>query len=388
MNGGWEIKRLGDLFDITSSKRVFESDWKRSGVPFYRAREIVKLAEQGFVDNELFISEEMYDSYSRKYGFPKEGDIMVTGVGTLGRCYVVKNNDRFYFKDGNIIWLKKKSDIDSRFVEYAFKSDFLRRQIDNSVGATVGTYTIIKAKETQIPVPDIPEQKRIVAILDSAFAAIAKAKANIEKNLENARELFDSYLEKAFTEPEEDWQVTTFGDCFRLSSGDNLTSKMMNENGKYSVFGGNGVAGKHDKYNLEGDNVIIGRVGALCGNARNIKEKIWLTDNAFKIWDFKYDFDNAFLTYLLNYKKLRDYARQAAQPVISNSSLKDLLLQFPKSVKKQREMVARFNKISNEMKKLNAVYQTKLGGLEELKKSVLQKAFSGELTSSTKSLVA
>src|SRR5438105_12892788 len=134
MRKDWVIRTLGDLFEITSSKRVFESEWKRSGVPFYRAREIVKLASQGFVDNELFISEEMFTEYSAKYGIPAPGDIMVTGVGTLGVCYVVREDDRFYFKDGNIIWLKKKSDMNSRFVEYAFRSDLVRKQIDNSVG--------------------------------------------------------------------------------------------------------------------------------------------------------------------------------------------------------------------------------------------------------------
>jgi hypothetical protein len=146
---GWQTKTLGDLFDITSSKRVFEADWKTEGVPFYRAREIVKLAKHGFVENELFISEEMFDRYSTKYGIPAEGDIMVTGVGTLGICYVVNKDDRFYFKDGNIIWLKKKTEADSRFVEYAFQSDYLRSQIDDSVGTTVGTYTIIKAKSVR-----------------------------------------------------------------------------------------------------------------------------------------------------------------------------------------------------------------------------------------------
>ena len=90
MKSGWEIKTLGDFYEITSSKRVFKSEWKDKGVPFYRAREIVKLSEYGFVDNELFISEEMYNQYAKKYGIPKEGDIMVTGVGTLGACYLVK----------------------------------------------------------------------------------------------------------------------------------------------------------------------------------------------------------------------------------------------------------------------------------------------------------
>ncbi len=147
MKTDWQTKKLGDLYDITSSKRVFKSEWKRGGVPFYRAREIVKLAKQGYVDNDLFISEEMYKKYSEKYGSPKEGDIMVTGVGTLGICYVVKKNDKFYFKDGNIIWLKTKHDANSRFIEYAFKSIF-RKEIENGGGATVGTYTIIKAKNT------------------------------------------------------------------------------------------------------------------------------------------------------------------------------------------------------------------------------------------------
>lgn len=135
------------------------------------------------------------------------------------------------------------------------------------------------------------------------------------------------------------WDRQRFEDCFRLKSGDNLTSKSMDSKGIYPVFGGNGIAGYHNHFNLSGNNVIIGRVGALCGNARNITDNIWLTDNAFKIVDYKFEFDNRFLTYLLNYKNLRFYARQAAQPVISNSSLKDVVLEFPKLVSEQIRIV-------------------------------------------------
>jgi type I restriction enzyme S subunit len=235
---GWEIKKLGDLYEITSSKRVFQSEWKRSGVPFYRAREIVLLAKQGFVDNELFISDEMYNQYSIKYGIPKEGDIMVTGVGTLGICYVVQKNDKFYFKDGNIIWLKKKNDINSQYVEYAFKSDLLRKQIDDAVGATVGTYTIIKAKNTLIPIPPRPEQQHIVAILNETFAAIAKAKANAEQNLRNAKELFESYLQSVFTNKGEDWEEKTLGEVcvfVRGPFGGSLKKNIFKPNG-YAVY--------------------------------------------------------------------------------------------------------------------------------------------------------
>ncbi|MGD9707822.1 MAG: restriction endonuclease subunit S, partial [Candidatus Delongbacteria bacterium] len=176
-----------------------------------------------------------------------------------------------------------------------------------------------------------------------------------------------------------DWEEKKLGECFKLRSGENLTSKQMNKQGSFPVFGGNGIAGMHNAYNLTENNVIIGRVGALCGNVRLIKEKIWLTDNAFKITDFNYEFDYSYLTYLLNYKNLRNYARQAAQPVISNSSLELVLLCFPKSLKEQQRIVAKLDALSDQTKKLEAVYSKKIADLDELKKSILQKAFRGEL---------
>jgi type I restriction enzyme S subunit len=230
-----------------------------------------------------------------------------------------------------------------------------------------------------IPVPPLPEQHRIVAILDEAFAAIATARANAEQNLKNARELFESHLQQVFSQKGEGWVEVRFEDCIRLKSGENLTSKQMSDDGLYPVFGGNGIAGKHDSFNLSGDNVIIGRVGALCGNVRHIREKIWLTDNAFKVVDMQYVFDNAFLTYLLNNKDLRSYARQAAQPVISNSSLKDVLLKFPKDVKEQSRIVYRLDALRSETQRLEAIYQQKITALDELKKSLLHQAFSGAL---------
>jgi type I restriction enzyme, S subunit len=95
------------------------------------------------------------------------------------------------------------------------------------------------------------------------------------------------------------WEIKKLGDCFKLKSGDMMTAKMMSGEGVFPVYGGNGVSGLHNEYNLSGSNVIVGRVGALCGNVRHITEQIWLTDNAFKVVDFKYEFDHSFLTYLV-----------------------------------------------------------------------------------------
>lgn len=163
---GWVLKRLGDLFEITSSKRVFQKEWKNEGIPFYRARELAVLGEKGFVDNELYITVEMYEAYKKLYGVPEIGDILVTGVGTLGKTFVVRDNTKFYFKDGNIIWFKIRGSINSSFLQQLFLTKFITKQIeDNSAGTTVGTYTISGAQRTIVPFPPMEEQNRIATIL-------------------------------------------------------------------------------------------------------------------------------------------------------------------------------------------------------------------------------
>jgi len=390
MRKDWELKKLGDLFDITSSKRVFEADWKREGVPFYRAREIVKLAQQGFVDNELFISEEMFNRYSTKYGIPVEGDIMVTGVGTLGICYIVQKPDRFYFKDGNIIWLKRKSEADSRFVEYAFKSDILRKQIDDSVGATVGTYTIIKAKNTLIPLPPLPTQHHIVAILDEAFCAIATAKENAEKNLQNAHELFESYLQSVFVNPGEDWEEKKLGEVCEIIAGQSPEGKYYNNTGEGLPF----YQGKKeftDKFLGEpttwttsvtkeaqiGD--ILMSVRAPVGPVNFSTERICIGRGLAAIRASS-SIDKEFLfNFLLKHENEIVSNIGAVFNSISKTQIEDIPIHFP-PLPTQQAIVAKLDALSSETKKLEAIYQKKLADLEELKKSILQKAFNGELT--------
>ena len=178
----WEAKRIGELFEVTSSKRVFQSEWKTKGVPFYRARELAVLGEQGFVENELFISREMYDAYKNAHGVPKVGDILVTGVGTLGKVHIVSDDHEFYFKDGNIIWFKSSGRASSDYVRQLYLTQLVIRQIENaSAGTTVGTYTISGAKETIIPFPPLPEQRAIATVLSDMDAELAALEARREK---------------------------------------------------------------------------------------------------------------------------------------------------------------------------------------------------------------
>jgi type I restriction enzyme S subunit len=241
---------------------------------------------------------------------------------------------------------------------------------------TIDFIAISKLKNLLIPIPPLQEQKRIVSVLYKCFTAIDKSKSNTEQNLKNEKELFKSYLQGVFLKKGKDWEVRKLGECFKLKSGDMLSAKMM-KFGKIPVYGGNGISGFHDTFNLQGENVIVGRVGALCGNVRSVNEKIWLTDNAFLLTDYKFDFDKFFLTYLLNFKNLRNYARQTAQPVISNSSLNNVELSFPKSKTVQQSIVRQLDSLKTQTQKLQTVYNKKISDLEELKKSILQDAFSG-----------
>ena len=179
----WEWVRLGDVINIVSARRVHQSDWKKEGIPFYRAREIAKLATDGYVDNDLYISQELYDEFA-KSGVPHEGDLMVTAVGTLGKTYIVKSSDCFYYKDASVICFENYAHLSPQYLKYLMESELMKSQIkSNSSGTTVATLTMVRAKEYLIPLPPIAEQKRIVAKIEELLPLIdryEKARSKLE----------------------------------------------------------------------------------------------------------------------------------------------------------------------------------------------------------------
>ena len=172
----WILCSLKELFNVCSAKRVRQSEWKTSGVPFYRAREIVKLSDNGYVDNDLFISEEHYMKMKTEFGVPKSGDLMVSGVGTIGRVYIVKENDRFYYKDASVLCFENRTGaVDPQFARYMLESKFMQAQMkENSKGTTVDTITISAAMDYVCVLPPLAEQKRIVTATKEAFSQLEK----------------------------------------------------------------------------------------------------------------------------------------------------------------------------------------------------------------------
>ena len=158
----WEQRKLGEMMNVTSVKRIHQSDWTDSGVRFLRARDIVAASKNEELDDYLYISEEKYEEYSTLSGKVDIDDLLVTGVGTIGVPYLVENLEPLYFKDGNIIWFQNQNKIDGKFLYYSFIGNGIQSFIKAFAGTgTVGTYTIDTGKKTPIQIPSKEEQKKI-----------------------------------------------------------------------------------------------------------------------------------------------------------------------------------------------------------------------------------
>jgi type I restriction enzyme S subunit len=191
---GWHKTELGRLFVVKSSKRVLQKQWRKEGIPFYRGREITALSEKGFVNNELFIEQELYEEFSSKHGVPKLGDILITAIGTIGNTYLVREDDRFYFKDASVLWLECASDNLSAFVDYWLKSNLFFNQLDAGNGTTVDSLTISKMKSLSIVLPSVDEQKHVAGMLSDVDVLISKQKEIVKQQNRTKRGLMDDLL--------------------------------------------------------------------------------------------------------------------------------------------------------------------------------------------------
>ena len=158
----WAWARLETILNTGSARRVHAKDWRQAGIPFYRAREIGKLADDGFVDNELYIDLSLYEDFSSS-GVPLPNDLMITAVGTLGKVYIVKECDKFYYKDGSVLCLANMYGLCAEYLKMVIESPFFKGQYrQESQGTTVATLTMVRLQKYFIPIPPLQEQYRIV----------------------------------------------------------------------------------------------------------------------------------------------------------------------------------------------------------------------------------
>jgi len=295
-----------------------------------------------------------------------------------------------------------------------FNSPDVQRVVTNTIsGAAQPQLPNNKLLSIEIPIPPLSEQKRIVEILDEIFSTIAKAKANIEKNLLNTKELFENLSETLFTNKHNDWCDKSLSEIASFKNGLNFTKSSKGEiikivgvkdfqknfwvpfNDLDSVI----IDGKLDEiYFLRKDDIITVRSNGnpeLIGRtllAGSVTAKVSHSGFTIRIRLNSKDVFPAYLCHYLKSKKARKELVERGTGVniksLNQTALSSLTISIPKFYDDQQSIVEKLETFSSNAKKLQAVYNQKLNDLEELKKCILQKAFNGELTTATKNLVA
>ena len=204
-----EYKALCEIATVTSSKRIFAEQYVSEGVPFYRQKEIIEKHDKKQLSDPLYISEEVYENIKSKFGIPKKGDLLLSAVGvTLGIPYIVQN-EKFYFKDGNLIWLKDfKKDINSKYIYYWIDSKFgLESIFIRAIGSAQPALTIDLVKKYKIFFPEKSKQDKIVKILSRYDEAIENNNKRIKLLEQMAQNLYKEWFVR-FRFP--GWQNTEF----------------------------------------------------------------------------------------------------------------------------------------------------------------------------------
>jgi type I restriction enzyme S subunit len=376
----WKLERLADLCEIKLGKTPSRSDksyWDDEKVGsniWVSIADLTKLNSRFIADSKEYIS----DKGASLFKPVKAGTLLMSFKLSIGKL-AYANCDLYTNEAIVALPIKDKNKINSDFLFYFLQFYDWDKETENDVKLKGKTLNKAKLNEIKVPLPPLPIQQKIVAKLDAIFAEIDKATTAAEANAENAEALFQSYLTEVFEVGGENWNVYAIKDLIKIRSGDFLPAKNMSNDGSIDVYGGNGISGKHNLHNLSGENIVIGRVGAKCGNVRLVSGDIWVTDNAFHVSEYKKNINKEFLTVALQLKNLRTLANQMAQPVISFTTIKDAELKIPNSLEDQIEFLKVKNFLEIQVKVIKDSSIKKSNLTNQLKKSILTKAFNGEL---------
>ncbi|EIF8387028.1 restriction endonuclease subunit S [Listeria monocytogenes] len=205
----WEQRELGELMNVKSVKRIHQSDWTDKGIRFLRARDIVSASKGKAPSEYLYISRKIYEEYSKISGKVENGDLLVTGVGSIGIPMLINHDEPLYFKDGNIIWFQNMKYINGEFFYYSFISYSIQKFIRDSAGTgTVGTYTIDSGRKTPIYLSNNNEQEKI----GSFFKLLDNTIALHQRKLDALKLMKKAFLQQMVTKSGENIPKIRFDD--------------------------------------------------------------------------------------------------------------------------------------------------------------------------------
>lgn len=400
MKKDWQIKKLKDISIVFQ-----DGDWVESKD---QSTAGIRLIQTGNVGNAIFKDRSEKARYISEDTFKKlrcteifEGDCLVSRLpDPVGRVCLLPNTGEKMITvvDCTIIRLNHRDIIPNWFLYYSLSNEYnseIQKQVS---GATRQRISRKNLGLIPIPLPPLSEQKRIVAILDEAFEAIAKAKENTEQNLKNAKEIFESYLQGVFENKGDDWEEKKLGEVCDFQNGFAFQSKTYKESGlpilritniqndridikDLVYFDKRDYKINLDKFRIFKGDLLIAMSGGTTGKLGiSDSESIFYLNQRVGKFIPKKDLNKKFLYYFLTTKveESLKIAAGSAQPNLSTEQINNFVLPLP-PLSEQKKIVQELDTLRAETQKLEAIYTQKLSDLEELQKSLLQKAFAGEL---------
>jgi type I restriction enzyme, S subunit len=382
MKQGWVEKKLGQILQIERGgsprpiKKYLTDD--PDGLNWIKIGDATASTKYIYHTKQKITKDGLH-----KTRLVKEGDFILSNSMSFGKPYIMKTTGCIH--DGWLV-LKEKDGfkLNQDFLYHLLCSPYLFKQFDGlAAGSTVRNLNIALVSSVTVRVPPLEEQKQIVAKLDQCFEAIDKARANAVKNLENAKELFQSKLNDIFSQKGEGWVEKKLGDvCENLDSKRIPITKNKRTEGNIPYYGASGVVDHVNEYIFNEDLLLVSEDGAnLLARtypiAFSISGKTWVNNHAH-VLKFQSMAAQRFIEYYLNSIKLDDYVSGMAQPKLNQRMLNSISV--PNADEHiQKDVVSRLDELKEQTKSLESKYQQELNSLEELKKSILQKAFEGEL---------
>jgi type I restriction enzyme, S subunit len=195
MMANWSTRRIEEVCEVTSSKRIYATELVAEGVPFLKSKEIIEKVSGQAHTNLLYISEQRFQQIEEQTGSIEEDDVLLTSRGTLGVPYVVTATDRFHFADGNLTWFRRLEGLDSNYLRYFFLSPSGKAELSKCViGSSQQAYTIAALKKAEIPLPPLPIQRRIAGILSAYDELIENSQRRIKILESMARGLYREWF--------------------------------------------------------------------------------------------------------------------------------------------------------------------------------------------------
>jgi type I restriction enzyme S subunit len=403
MSLGWRESTLGEIV-VPSGTR----DPGKSPDQTFRYVDVSGVCNQTFQIVE--VTELLgKDAPSRARRSIKSGDVIFATIRpTLKRVAVVPPKLEGEVCSTGYFVFRTKPEVDNRFLFYYLLSDqFIGEMERLQTGASYPAVNESQIKQQRFTYPPLAEQRRIVAILDETFAGIARAVAATEKNLANARELFDTYLNTVFTEKAEEWLECPFGEVAEIKHGFAFQSQFFADEGNYVLLtpgnfyeeGGYRDRGNKQKYYrgeipdgfvLKKGAFLIAmtaQAAGLLGSSIIVPEDDKFLHNqrlGLVVPHQDVAWCNEFFFHAFNTKRFRKAVHDDASGVkvrhTSPKKMGRIMLAYPKTISEQKRIADRLDNVLWETKRLESLYSRELAALAELKQSILQKAFTGELT--------